>query len=361
MNKIFGILREGNFWLQLMVWVALFMMPFTFIRPMQDVTFGRFLLLSTHPCAILIVYYVNCYWLFPNYLKGKHRQFWISNAVMVVAFSLMVHLSMDYMWKHDNPVRKERRFDHEHPNFKGKKKNHLHDRAMMMFRDSFNLVAAIIVASSVITTRRLNEAEKARRDAEISNLRSQINPHFLLNTLNNIYALTAFDTGKAQKAILELSKMFRHVLYDNQKPFVRLSDEVAFLKNYIELMRLRLPGHVRLDAMYHVPDNVDVQVAPMLFISLIENAFKHGVSQVDDSFISIDISADERKICCEIRNSNNPKNDSDRSGHGVGLVQVEKRLELMYHGAYEWDKGIDKDNNVYYSKLVIYDTKLCNC
>ena len=69
MNKIFGILRDGNFWLQLMVWVALFMMPFTFIRPMQDVTFGRFLLLSTHPCAILIVYYVNCYWLFPNYLK----------------------------------------------------------------------------------------------------------------------------------------------------------------------------------------------------------------------------------------------------------------------------------------------------
>ena len=248
-------------------------------------------------------------------------------------------------------VIKERRFDHEHPNFKGKKKNHLHDRAMMMFRDSFNLVAAIIVASSVITTRRLNEAEKARRDAEISNLRSQINPHFLLNTLNNIYALTAFDTGKAQKAILELSKMFRHVLYDNQRPFVRLSEEVAFLKNYIELMRLRLPGHVRLDAMYHVPDNVDVQVAPMLFISLIENAFKHGVSSDKPSFVDIAITVSANTVRCVVKNSCFHKTEMKPDALGIGIENLKRQIAILYPNRHVFE--VKNEKNTYTTILEI--------
>ena len=91
------------------------------------------------------------------------------------------------------------------------------------------------------------EAEKSRTEAELKNLRNQLNPHFLLNTLNNIYALIAFDTDKAQTAVQELSRLLRHVLYDNQQNFVTLGKEMDFIKNYIALMRIRLSSNVTVE------------------------------------------------------------------------------------------------------------------
>lgn len=104
----------------------------------------------------------------------------------------------------------------------------------------------------------------------------------------------------------------------------------------------------------------NIQIAPLLFISLIENAFKHGVSTTQPSFIHIKISADSKEITCLIVNSNHPKNETDRSGHGIGLQQMEKRLELLYHGRYEWKKGTNKDNTIYLSSIKIYDTEMRN-
>ena len=102
----------------------------------------------------------------------------------------------------------------------------------------------------------------------------------------------------------------------------------------------------------------EVRVAPLIFISLVENAFKHGVSPTEPSFISISMASDGDKIECEIKNSNHPKNSSDKSGHGIGLEQVARRLDLAYAGRYEWLRGVDNQNNVYFSKIIIYDTDL---
>ena len=205
------------------------------------------------------------------------------------------------------------------------------------------------------------DAERMRTDAELKNLRNQLNPHFLLNTLNNIYALIAFDPDKAQTAVGELSKLLRHALYDNQKRFVPLYKEVEFIKNYIELMKIRVTNNVKIDTNINIAEDDSTPIAPLIFISLIENAFKHGISQAGEGEISIEMSSDDDRIMCEIINTNHPKRDNDKSGSGIGLEQVAKRLELIYPGSYTWEKGIDSDTNKYFSKIILYnDNKVRN-
>ena len=114
------------------------------------------------------------------------------------------------------------------------------------------------------------EAERTRTEAELKNLRNQLNPHFLLNTLNNIYALIAFDPEKAQVAVGELSKLLRHALYDNQKKYVPLYKEVEFIKNYIELMKIRVTNNVKIDTAINIEKDDATPIAPLIFISLIE-------------------------------------------------------------------------------------------
>lgn len=195
------------------------------------------------------------------------------------------------------------------------------------------------------------EAERSRTEAELKNLRNQLNPHFLLNTLNNIYALIAFDTEKAQQAVQELSKLLRYVLYDNQQMFVPLYKEVDFIRNYIELMRIRLSSNVQMSTRFDIQSDSQTAIAPLIFISLIENAFKHGISPTEPSFIDIHIAENEKEVICDIQNSNHPKNQMDKSGSGIGLEQVSRRLEILYPGAYTWSKGVSKDEKVYESKL----------
>ena len=197
------------------------------------------------------------------------------------------------------------------------------------------------------------EAEKSRAEAELKNLRNQLNPHFLLNTLNNIYALIAFDSDKAQQAVQELSKLLRYVLYDNQQTYVPLCKEVDFIRNYIELMRIRLSSNVKMTTQFDIQPDSQTLIAPLIFISLIENAFKHGISPTETSFISIRISESNKEVICEIRNSNHPKTMEDKSGSGVGLEQVSRRLEILYPGDYTWSKGISKEGEVYESRLSI--------
>ena len=197
------------------------------------------------------------------------------------------------------------------------------------------------------------EAETARAEAELSNLRNQLNPHFLLNTLNNIYALIAFDQDKAQTAVGELSKLLRHVLYENQQDYVPLFKEADFMRNYIELMKIRVTDNVKIEDNINVQPNDSTPVAPLIFISLLENAFKHGISPQGKGDIKINLSQTNGDIICEIHNSYYPKRENAKSGSGIGLEQVSRRLELMYPGRYTWEKGITEDGTEYFSKITL--------
>ena len=128
---------------------------------------------------------------------------------------------------------------------------------------------------------------------------------------------------------------------------------IRFIRNYIELMRIRLSANVQMITKFDIQPDSQTLIAPLIFISLIENAFKHGISPTESSFISIHILENDKEVICEIRNSNHPKTVEDKSGSGVGLEQVSRRLEILYPGAYTWLKGVSKDEKVYESRLSI--------
>ena len=231
---------------------------------------------------------------------------------------------------------------------------------IFIMRDFFSMILTVGLSAAIRLSGRWvqveaarREAEKSRTEAELKNLRNQLNPHFLLNTLNNIYALIAFDTDKAQTAVQELSRLLRHVLYDNQQNFVTLGKEMDFIKNYIALMRIRLSSNVTVETRFDIRPDSPTEIAPLIFISLIENAFKHGISPTDPSHIRIYFSENVHEVRCEITNSYHPKSEADKSGSGIGLEQVGKRLELTYPGRYAWKHGISEDGKEYKSVLTI--------
>ena len=330
------------------VWLMLFLSPLMFSHE-QTISLVRVAAFSIFPLCMMTVFYTNYLWLVPRYyIAHEERFYWIFNMIMILVLAVLMQLWMHLL----HPLFPDDGRPHPEPSFL--------KQLLFVARNIFNLSVVLFIATSMEISSRWHqmederiEMEAARKEAELANLRSQINPHFLLNTLNNIYALTAFDTEKAQKAIMELSKMLRHMLYDNQQNMVNLKEEIQFIGKYVNLMKLRLPQNVEVRFHSNYPEPCNIQVAPLIFISLVENAFKHGVSPTEKSFIDINISAEKDLLTCEIKNSNYPKTQQDRSGHGIGLQQVERRLNLSYPQRHTWKKGITDNGKQYYSKIEI--------
>ena len=200
------------------------------------------------------------------------------------------------------------------------------------------------------------ELEKKNLEQQLEYLKYQLNPHFLMNTLNNIHALVDIEPERSKEAIIQLSKILRYVLYESNKERVPMSEEVEFMNNYIRLMRIRYTDRLRFSA--NVPEDVaGVSIPPLLFISFVENAFKHGVSYQKDSFIDIsgkrykDIDGKDR-LLWTCRNSKHPKPDtSPDSNQGVGLANVRQRLNLIFGDHYSLN--VNDTDNTYEVKLDI--------
>ncbi len=185
---------------------------------------------------------------------------------------------------------------------------------------------------------RLESLEKENLQYRLESLRYQISPHFFMNTLNNIHALVDLSPEKAKESIVELSRLMRHVLYDSSAPTADLSREIDFLRHYIYLMRLRYTENVRIDCKF--PDGpVTAQVPPLLMSTIVENAFKHGVSGGGESFISVSVSVESGKVIFRCVNSlapgaGDPGIGGPEVSGGVGLENIEKRLSLLYGDRY---------------------------
>ena len=283
------------------------------------------------PFMMLLTFYINYLWVLPKHIGGQLRFSIIHiNVVLVVVACALVALARAYEYSIFPP-----RFP-MHGIVPPPHERHF-NRLFFMFafiRDALNF-------------------EVARRDAELKGLRLQISPHFLLNTLNNIYALTAISSDRAQQAIIQLSELLRHMLYDNQQRMVDFSSECKFISSYVDLMKLRMASNVKVDVEITIPEHDRSQVAPLLFISLVENAFKHGVSSTEPSSISIKLIATETEIRCNIVNTNFPKTSSDHSGHGIGLQQVQQRLNSLYQGCYSWNHGVSESDGLYHSEIIL--------
>ena len=207
------------------------------------------------------------------------------------------------------------------------------------------IIAAAVALCHIIMTnkrqRELEEREKKATEAELSWLKNQLNPHFLFNTLNNISSLTQIDAEKAQESIGQLSDLLRYALYDSNCQMVQLADDVAFMENYIDLMQLRCNELATVETSFEVPPG-DVKVAPLLFISLIENAFKHGVNSRKPSFVKLSLKPEGKDLVFHCENSLFEKQKEDRVGSGIGLENMLRRLELIYgKDGYEYIAGED--------------------
>ena len=189
--------------------------------------------------------------------------------------------------------------------------------------------------------------EKQDLERQLEYLRYQVNPHFFMNTLNNIHALVDINPERAKTTIVELSKMMRYILYEGDKKLIPVQREALFLKNYIELMRLRYSSRVSINL--DIPEMMpDVMLPPLLLIIFVENAFKHGVSYAAPSFIDIKVTVAQDKLKFRCRNSRQEqKPDEKKKKGGVGLANARRRLDLLFHDKYSLEiKENDKEYDV---------------
>lgn len=345
MEEMIGHRKPWPAFIHLAAWGILLGLPFFFTGHESEVlTVERYLRFVIVPLSFMLVFYMNYSWLVKRYLFTRQPgRFLLANVLLIIGTMLFVHLLMHLFPPppHGPAPDQQTRF-------------HI---IGFFFRNTvlYMLVAGVSVAIKMThgwyrTEAMRKELEKSKAEAELQHLKSQLNPHFLFNTLNNIYSLIAFSPERAQQAVHDLSRLLRYVLYESSQPFVSLDKEIDFIRNYVELMRIRLPKQVELK-VHIAAVNSGSEIAPLLFISLIENAFKHGVNVTCSSFIDVDIHQEGNQVSCLIRNSYFPKDAQDESGSGIGLLNLQKRLDLLYPGSYQFTQG--KEGDAYIASLVI--------
>ena len=195
---------------------------------------------------------------------------------------------------------------------------------------------------------KLVQLEKENLEQQLEYLKYQINPHFFMNTLNNIHALVDIDPEKAKDTILELSKMMRFVLYEGDKHGVPLTREFDFIRHYVTLMKLRYTDKVRIsvDLPTEAPDKL---IPPLMLITFIENAFKHGISYQHESFIEVKVGIEHERLRFQCRNSKADKPNQEKGG--VGLANVKQRLHLLYDN--NFTLNIQDEPDIYNVELTI--------
>ncbi|MFK7811944.1 MAG: sensor histidine kinase [Maribacter sp.] len=187
--------------------------------------------------------------------------------------------------------------------------------------------------------------EKAK--TELLHLKSQVNPHFFFNTLNNLYGLVGKDPDKAQILILKLSDMMRYSIYEGEREFVTLEEEVVYLKNYVQLHKMRYHKKIEVQFEENIK-NPGFHVMPLLFILLLENAFKHGVENLrKHAFINIALTANESEVHFSVTNNFDADEISKESG--IGLKNLKRRLELAYPDKHSL--SLKKKGDIYKAQL----------
>ena len=302
------------------------LLPFLLIRKKS----WLYLLFTT--CAVLLTTFV-CMQSMPNRNFPPNRSPWIEREFTQKSEQRPPQLPKQRPehLQHQKPQPPEHRFKPEVP---PTPRTGLFHFPMFLF-PNFLLTLLIIgvniaiklLFKSIRDDHKMKDLQKQASDAELAYLKHQINPHFFMNTLNNIHALIDIDKEKAQKTVLELSKIMRYVLYESSLSSVPLEKEIHFLYNYIELMKIRYTEQVKIGVS--LPEQIpDTQIPPLLFISFLENAFKHGISYQHESFIHLSMEIKDEELHCLIVNSLHPTKPTKQTG--IGLENTRKRLQLLY-------------------------------
>ena len=315
--------RHGGFWAVILLILIL----------LEGTRYGLWFALTNelvNTFFYMAIIYFNLYYLIPNYLNKK--QFFTYLILLLLASAIITPLKiLAFYFKFSGKV----------------------EAQLDLLQNQFGYFLTIFISASIGTVVKISndwvqqlkerqDLERQTMQSELRFLRSQINPHFLFNTLNSLYALTLKKSDLAPEIVLKLSEMMRYMLY-------LLSKEISYLQNYIDLERLRQGSQVRID--FEVLGTVGEQtIAPLLFIPFLENSFKHGLMNTleKDSFARIKIEVDHKHLHFFIENSKprqRPVRDPNRVSGGIGLANIHRRLNLLYPKHY--DLRINDTPNTY--------------
>lgn len=355
------------------IWVILFVAPILslYARELTD-TAAEFSWSEVfhewkYICGFLVVFVLHDLIAAPLLVYLKRRTSYATISCLIVAafaawqWAIRPPMAEPPM-RHDTMQRHEMAVNGDRPTPPAPHKPHNDRRPEPpMFSGQHDIVATLVLALMLGLNicvkyyfrftderKRLKDIEKQNLEHQLEYLKYQINPHFFMNTLNNIHALVDIDPEKAKTTILELSKMMRFVLYEADKPAVPLQNEIGFVKNYIRLMRLRYADSVRIsvEVAEPIPDKM---VTPLVAIAFVENAFKHGISYKHDSFVEVAFAVNDGKLLFTCRNSKAEAKEDDHGG--VGLENVKRRLNLIYGERHSLK--ITEDNSTYNVELTV--------
>ncbi len=335
-KKIYTVLMHIGFWILVFLWPLL---SYEELSQVQYVINRNWLATS----SLCIVFYINYFILVDQYFFiPKKLLFYSFNLLLIVGVFFLVNQLLELIIF--SPTRN------------GMRMRELRSTTV----SSIQLVLPMILGIGMCVGLKINkkwsknelQLEKVKQtqlDAEIKYLRYQVQPHFLFNTLNNIYSLIDSAPKIAKTSVHSLSKMMRYLLHDSAVNKVSLVKEIEFLERYIDLMQLRVSSNLTLEKSFPII-NQPIQIAPLLLITFIENAFKHGIDAVQASHIKIKLTIENDAIHYQVINSSFPQN-KNITDSGIGLENLKKRLELLYPNRFELvEEEIERE---YKAKLIL--------
>ena len=336
----------GENLLYLMVWMVIILAPVLNSKMLEEVhvSLENILIAWLKIAPYLLIFIIHNSLIAPRLLLRKHRYVWylVVNLLTITAVFSLVAIYEKYA-----------PYDTEPYILNGKAS--FTDLAIYwnillgFFMTGLNMGIKLLYRS-LRDEQQMEELKRQNLQAEMDYLRYQINPHFFMNTLNNIHALIDIDTEYAKSAVIELSKMMRYVLYESGSETISLKKDIQFIENYIELMRIRYDSSIDICLDYPATIPNKVAIPPLLLIVFVENAFKHGVSYNHASFIHIRIGYRDDAVTAVISNSRHEKSRPGTTG--IGLENVKKRLALIYQDNYTLSID-DSDPAVYTVKLIV--------
>lgn len=357
--------KAGNIIIHSLIWVVILVLPIYSARRFQMgsnflITYYSFIFINA------LIFYTNYLFLVPSlFFQKKRYRYYIAAIALVFCFYYISDFANEkifsYLSDNDtqqqlsrvpgeerNPPRQPRRsiirISIPHAKIVG----YTASSFFMMF---LSLGLRVLERQSKIEKMQ-EDMEKSKLSTELAFLKNQISPHFFFNTLNNIYSLIDRSNEDSKDALIKLSKLMRYVLNESGQDNRLLSDEIEFMNNYIDMMKLRIGSRTKLKVDFPVIVN-NIMIPHLLFISLIENAFKYGVSVQEESYISIAMECMGNQILFKCENGLPESNNGTIMGSsGIGLDNLRKRLNLIYPGKHEL--AIEKTKNKFEVNLIIH-------
>ncbi len=317
----FNRLIRNRFLQHLFFWCLSFLVLMNVLKVSAEIKTIDLIYAAIFHIPIVAVVYINLRLLFPFFLeKGKYLLYSLL-ILSLIALGSGFYLVLFNKW-----------VDYF---FEG-----YYFIAFYGFWDISLYFAVYLVATSLLRLARgwfrLQEIETERNKAELKALRSQINPHFLFNSLNSIYSLARKNSKEVPEKIVQLSDLLRHIIYDSDRDFIPLEKEIGMIRNYITLQNLRTDEQHKINL--HVDGEVkEKMVAPMVILPFVENSFKHGLKGgADNAFVNILLTVSDHKLELEIANSKGKSaGETDLRYQGIGIENVRKRLEMLYPGRHK--------------------------